>query len=51
MNGEKKNEYKNEMENNNYEPIGYHILDELLDGIGKGKFFKRKGGSIHHPFD
>ena len=51
MNGEKKDEYKNEMENNNYEPIGYHTLDELLNGIGKGKFFERKGGSTHHPFD
>ena len=50
-NGEKKNEYKNEMEENNYEPIGYHTITELLEGIGKGKYISRKGASIHHPFD
>ena len=50
-NGEKKNEYKKEMEENKYEPIGYHSLEELIEGIGKGKYIPRKGASIHHPFD
>ena len=50
-NGEKKNEYKEEMENNKYEPIGYHTIKELLEGIGKGKCITRRGASIHHPFD
>ena len=50
-NGEKKNEYKKEMEENKYEPIGYHSMEELIEGIGKGKYIPRKGASIHHPFD
>lgn len=49
--GEKKDKYKEEMESQNYEPIGFHTLSELIDGIGKEKFIKRKGASIHHPFD
>ena len=49
--GEKKDKYTEEMTNNKYEPIGFHTLDELIEGIGKDKFVKRKGGSIHHPFD
>ena len=50
-NGEKKDEYKKEMETNGYEPIGYHTLDELKEGIGKDKFIPRKGTSVHHPFN
>ena len=50
-NGEKKNQYKEEMEKENHEPIGFHTLDELINVIGKEKFLKRKGASIHHPFD
>ena len=49
--GNKKEEYNSEMEKNNYEPIGYHTVEELLNGIGKGKFIPRKGASVHHPFD
>ena len=49
--GEKKDLYKEEMEKERYEPIGFHTLDELINGIGKGKFVERKGASIHHPFD
>ena len=50
-NGEKKDKYEKEMNENRYEPIGYHTIDELINGIGKEKFTKRKGASIHHPFD
>ena len=39
------------MEKENHEPIGFHTLDELINVIGKEKFLKRKGASIHHPFD
>ena len=49
--GNKKDEYKEEMENKKYEPIGFHTMNELIEGIGKDKFIKRKGASIHHPFD
>ena len=49
--GDKKDEYKEEMINKKYEPIGYHTMDELIEGIGKNKFIRRKGASIHHPFD
>ena len=49
--GEKKDKYEKEMKENRYEPIGYHTIDELINGIGKDKFIKRKGASIHHPFD
>ena len=49
--GEKKEQYEKEMKENRYEPIGYHTIDELINGIGKDKFIKRKGASIHHPFD
>ena len=50
-NGEKKNEYKKEMEENKYEPIGYNSMKELMEGVGKGNYISRKGASIHHPFD
>ena len=50
-NGEKKDEYKEEMEKNKYKPIGLHTVNELIDGIGKNKYIGRKGASIHHPFD
>lgn len=46
----KKDEYKEEMEKNKYEPIGYHTMNELINGIGKGKYISRRGTSIHHPF-
>ena len=49
--GERKDKYEKEMNENRYEPIGYHTIDELINGIGKEKFRKRKGASIHHPFD
>ena len=49
--GEKKDKYEEIMKENRYEPIGYHTIDELINGIGKDKFIKRKGASIHHPFD
>ena len=49
--GTKKDKYEKEMNENRYEPIGYHTIDELINGIGKEKFIKRKGASIHHPFD
>ena len=49
--GEKKDVYEKERKENRYEPIGYHTIDELINGIGKDKFIKRKGASIHHPFD
>ena len=49
--GEKKDKYDKEMKENRYEPIGYHTIDEIINGIGKEKFVKRKGASIHHPFD
>ena len=49
--GEKKDQYKEEMENKKYEPIGFHTMVELIEGIGKDKYIKRKGASIHHPFD
>ena len=49
--GEKKDQYKEEMESKNYEPIGFHTLNELIDGIGKGKYIYRKGSSICHPFN
>ena len=49
--GDKKDKYDKEMKENRYEPIGYHTIDELINGIGKDKFIKRKGASIHHPFD
>ena len=49
--GEKKDKYEKEKKENRYEPIGYHTIDELINGIGKDKFIKRKGASIHHPFD
>ena len=49
--GENKDKYDKEMKENRYEPIGYHTIDELINGIGKDKFVKRKGASIHHPFD
>ena len=49
--GDKKDKYKEEMENEKYEPIGFHALDELINGIGKEKFIRRKKCSIHHPFD
>ena len=49
--GEKKDKYEQIMKENRYEPIGYHTIDDLINGIGKDKFIKRKGASIHHPFD
>ena len=49
--GTKKDKYEKEMYENRYEPIGYHTIVELINGIGKEKFIKRKGASIHHPFD
>ena len=49
--GDKKDKYEKEMNENRYEPIGYHTIDELINGIGKEKFLKRKGASVHHPFD
>ena len=50
-NGRKKDQYKEEMEQNKYEPIGYHTINELIDGIGRGKYVGRRGAGIHHPFD
>ena len=49
--GDKKDKYEQIMKENRYEPIGYHTIDDLINGIGKDKFIKRKGASIHHPFD
>ena len=49
--GEKKDKYEKEKKENRYEPIGYHTIDDLINGIGKDKFIKRKGTSVHHPFD
>ena len=39
------------MEHNKYEPIGYHTINELIDGIGRGKYVGKRGTGIHHPFD
>ena len=50
INGEKKDEYKEEMKKNKSEPIGFHTMNELINGIGKGKYISRRGTSIHHPF-
>ena len=49
--GEKKDQYKEEMKNQKYEPIGYYTIEELMEGIGKDKYIKRKGASLHHPFE
>lgn len=43
--------YLDEAKNKNIEPIGYYCMDELINGIGKDKFIKRVGCSLHHPFD
>ena len=50
-NGANKDKYKEEMEENKYEPIGYHTINNLIDGIGKGKYVGKRGVGIHHPFD
>lgn len=49
--GLKKEEYDDEMEKQRHEPIGFHTVEELINGIGKGKYKGRRGGGIHHPFD
>ena len=49
--GLKKDEYNDEMEKQKHEPIGFHTIEELINGKGKGKYKGRRGGGIHHPFD
>jgi hypothetical protein len=49
--GLKKEEYNDEMEKQKHEPIGFHTVQELINGKGKGKYKGRRGGGIHHPFD